>query len=88
MRTLARLRRNMNMLVWQAGLIEKQERLIDDQNHLIRSMTLNHARDMQSVVAAWLIHIEQPELDMRDALVDFDADLVNRIAVLEEHVVT
>ena len=87
MRTLARLRRNMNMLVWQAGVIEQQERLIDDQTRELRRMTLNHARDMQGIVAGWLIHHEQPELDVRDALADFERDLSAQIAVLEEHVV-
>lgn len=82
-----RFTRNLGLIAWQAAIIEQQQQLIADQTHTIRRMTLDHARDMQGMVSGWLIHIERPEMDVRDALAEMEADLTRRIAVLEEYVV-
>ena len=70
----------------QQILIRAQSRMIHEQETKIRSMQLDHCRELQELVIGWLVHTESPEIDMRPELVEFDIDLKHRIAALEEYV--
>ena len=63
-------------------LIE-QEEAIDDR---IAALKLEHFREVQGMAAAWLISLEQPELDIRDDLAALERKLGIQIAKLEEHI--
>ena len=85
-----RLRRaasTINLLESQQALITKQQRLIDDILHEIQSLKLEHNREMLGMVSAWRIHMETPEIDLRDDITALANELGNQIAALEEHVV-
>ena len=64
-------------------LIE-QEEAISEQINAIR---LEHYREVQGLVCAWLINLETPELDVRADLAALESNLRNQIAQIEEHVV-
>jgi len=82
-------------------LFALQDRLIRNQTALLtyheservrleaelNRIRLNHFREINALVEGWLIHHEQPEMDMRPELLQFNADLNDRIAVLEELIV-
>ena len=74
MTLIARLRR-------AARLLRAQQQLIIDQQDLI-----NH-REMHGILSAWRIHMETPEIDLRDDITALATTLGNQIAALEEHVV-
>ena len=64
-----------------------QQQLIADQNHMLRKIRLEHQREMHGLVSAWRIHMETPEIDLRDDITALATELGNQIAALEEHVV-
>ena len=73
-------------LTAQDSLIVAQRALIAQMQQQMDRMTLSHARELQGMTAAWLIHHESPEVDLRDDLAALDRDLSVQIARLEEHV--
>ena len=79
--------RAFRLLEQQQHLINAQQRLIEDQNQRLQRLHLEHLREMRGLVAGWLIHHEQPEIDLREDLVALDRCLDNQAAWLEEHVV-
>lgn len=70
----------------QQDLIANQQRLLDDQQHQHRRVHLDYLREMRGLVAGWLLHLEQPELDLRHDLAELDQVLGHKVAELEEHV--
>jgi hypothetical protein len=80
------LLRPLRLLEQQAVLIERQNAFIQLQNRQIQQQQLEHARDLRGIVAAWLINLEQPEIDVRQDLAEFDTVLGHRIASIEEHI--
>lgn len=77
----------LNLLEQQQRLISAQQQLIEDQNQRLQRLHLEHLREMRGLVAGWLIHHEQPEVDLREDLAALDRTLDHQAAVLEEHVV-
>ncbi len=89
MTLIARLRYLLNLV----DVVSAQDSLIIAQRTLIAQMrdqqerqALAHIRELQGMTAAWLIHHESPEVDLRDDLAKLDRDLSVQIAKLEEHV--
>ena len=87
------LTRRLNNLLHASIVMDAQEELITAQRTLISQMreqldrqALSHVRELQGMTAAWLIHHESPEVDLRDDLAALDRDLSVQIARLEEHV--
>lgn len=70
----------------QQELIQAQSRLIRDLNRQLQRSHLDSLRGLRGVVGAWILHIEQPEIDLRDDLHDLDTYLSHQEATLEEHV--
>lgn len=68
------------------NLITAQKDMIEAQTRLRQHEQLDHAREIQGMVAGWLLSLEQPELDIRGDLVDLEHKLRNQIATLEEHI--
>ena len=83
----------LTSLAVRLSILRDREQLIRHQSKLIRLLKeqrnvqqLNHTRELQGLVSAWLICLEKPELDMRDDLAALEQALGERVAVLEEHV--
>ena len=74
----------------QRRLIALQDELIDLQREELRTIKLEHSlahvSDMQGIVAAWLLNIEQPDIDVRSDLGEFYDELGFRKAALQEHI--
>ena len=87
MTLIRRWLRILNILEAQQNLIQSQQKLIEDQNHELRRLHLEHVREMHGVVSSWRIHMETPEIDLRDEVDALAATLGERAAILEEHVV-
>lgn len=87
MTLIGRLVRTLSLVRAQHALIEAQQQLIRTQRLQIAQVRLDYTRQMHGVVAAWRIHMETPELDLRDDVSDLAAELANQAATLEEHVV-
>lgn len=78
----------LNLVQQQHLLLAAQQKLISDQQQELHRLHLDYTREMRGIVCSWLIHLEQPELDMRDDLVHLETVLGNSVASLEEHVVS
>jgi hypothetical protein len=81
---IARMLRRANLA---DELIALQKERIDGLKREVSRMVLEHTRELQGIQAAWLISLEQPEIDMRDTLVAAVEELGHQIAALEEHIV-
>lgn len=89
MTLIARLRYLRNLIdvtAAQDSLIVAQRALIGQMREQLDRQALSHVRELQGMTAAWLIHHESPEVDLRDDLAKLDRDLSVQIAKLEEHV--
>ncbi len=89
MTLIARLRYLRNLIdvtAAQDSLIVAQRALICQMREQLDRQALSHVRELQGMTAAWLIHHESPEVDLRDDLAKLDRDLSVQIAKLEEHV--
>ena len=75
------------LLFIQNKLITAQARMIEQQNDQLNRIRLDHFREVNALVEGWLIHHDQPEIDMRPELMMFNLDLSDRIAQLEELIV-
>ena len=75
------------LLFIQNKLITAQARMIEQQNDQLNRIRLDHFREVNALVEGWLIHHDQPEIDMRPELMLFNLDLSDRIAQLEELIV-
>lgn len=75
------------LLFIQNKLITAQARMIEQQNDQLNRIRLDHFREVNALVEGWLIHHDQPEIDMRPELMRFNLDLSDRIAQLEELIV-
>lgn len=90
MTLISRLRRYFDIHLFvqeQMVLIRNQSALIAYQDNEIRQLQLDHVREMRGLVGGWLLHLEQPEIDMRPELAQLDMELGHRAARLEEHVI-
>ena len=85
---LNRAGRTLNLLERQNQLILSQDDLIERQRRRILELKLEHNRELLGVFAAWRIHMETPEIDLRDDITALATELGNQIAALEEHVIT
>jgi len=74
------------LLNQQRTIILEQSELLDKQTGIIQTIQLEHVSDMQGIVGAWLLNIEQPEIDVRSDLSEFYTELGFRRAALEEHI--
>jgi hypothetical protein len=70
-----------------ANLIRLQANVIENLEAELNRTHLEYLREIQGIVSGWLIHTDQPELDIRGDLAEFDSLLGHRIAMHEEHVV-
>ncbi len=89
MTLIARLRYLRNLIdvtAAQDSLIVAQRALICQMREQLDRQALSHVKELQGMTAAWLIHHESPEVDLRDDLAQLDRDLSVQIAKLEEHV--
>ena len=80
------LLRAKKLLRQQNDLLLEQAEIIEQQLEELRAIHLEYNREMQGLVAAWLINLECPELDVRHDLANLERAVGNRIAELEEHV--
>ena len=69
------------------NLIRQQADMIDELQTELNRTHLEYLREIQGIVSGWLLHTDQPELDIRGDLAEFDSLLGHRIAMHEEHVV-
>ena len=72
------------LLAAQQKLIVAQTTVIDWQAAELNRIRLAHFREINGLVDAWLVHHDQPEIDMRPGLLAFSTDLADRIAAIEE----
>jgi hypothetical protein len=86
------------LVAYQRQLIQQQKKTIAALDELmtakdelaakhLQRVHLEHQREMHGLVSAWRIHMETPEIDLRDDITALATDLGNQIAALEEHVV-
>ncbi len=87
MTLIRRVVRAFRILEWQQALIVSQQQLIHAQQQELHRVHLDYTREMEGIVAGWLINLEQPEIDVRHDLAELSRTLSNRAAQLEEHVV-
>ena len=78
---------SFRLLARQQRLINAQHHLIESQQQELRQQRLLHTRTMLGIVSAWRIHMETPEVDLRDDLTELATTLSDQAARLEEHVV-
>jgi hypothetical protein len=86
MTLIRRFLRTLDLLHIQNNLIIAQRSLIDQQREQLHRQALDHTRELQGLVAGWLIHCDTPETDLRPELAELERDLCGQIARLEEHV--
>jgi hypothetical protein len=86
MTLIRRLLRTIDLLHVQNNLILAQRALISQQREQLNRQALEHTRELQGLVAGWLIHCDTPETDLRPELAELEHDLCVQIARLEEHV--
>ncbi len=86
MTLIQRLRHTADIIGAQHSLIRAQRTLIQSKNRELKEMRLEHARELQGMVCAWLINLERPEVDLRYDLAELEVKLGHDIARLEEHV--
>ena len=87
MTLIARLRRSLNLLNAQNQLIQRQQHLINMYEAELVRVKLEHMREVHGIASAWRIHMETPEIDLRDDITALATTLGNQIAAPEEHVV-
>jgi hypothetical protein len=75
------------LLCQAARIIVSQQEDIEQLERERDSLKLEHMRTMQGMAAGWLIHIEKPEIDLRDEIAHLERTLAESIAVIEEHLV-
>lgn len=86
MTLISRTFRLLNLLRAQQSLLEAQDRMIRqlrDDNARVR---LDYTRQLLGVVSSWRIHMESPEVDLRDDVTALADELANQTATLEEYV--
>lgn len=86
MTLIGRISNGFGLINAQAQLIQAQQQIIASQEQQLHAVHLEHLRDMRGIVSAWLLNLEQPEIDLRHDLAELDQDLSRRAAILEEHV--
>lgn len=86
MTLIHRVLRTLDLIRAQNNLIAAQRALIESQRQQLHRQALNHTRELQGLVAGWLIHCDTPETDLRPELAELERDLCCQIARLEEHV--
>lgn len=67
-------------------LIAEQQRILQYQQEEMNRQRLAYIQEMHALVSAWILSIEQPEIDLRADLVELEATLGNQVAKIEEHV--
>jgi hypothetical protein len=72
------------LLVAQHRLIDAQQTVMEWQAAELNRIRLEHFREVHGIVDAWLVHHDQPEVDMRPELLSFSTQLGDRIAAIEE----
>ena len=79
--------------LFRADLAELQQKVIREQQDIIRSLrsqleqkNLDYLKEMEGFCSAFLICLEQPEIDVRDELSALLTAFSEHIAVMEEHV--
>jgi hypothetical protein len=87
MTLIARLRRSLDIIRAQQALIDAQREMINNQRIENARIRLDHCRQLLGLASAWRIHMETPELDLRDDLTVMCNDWADMVATLEEHVV-
>jgi hypothetical protein len=91
------LTRHVRSFIDQKRLIHQQwniialaaRKLLEQEENIqarINAIELEHYREMQGIICAWLINLETPELDVRGDLAALESNLGLQIAQLEEHV--
>lgn len=86
MTLISRLRRSLDIISAQQALIEAQRAMIETQRAENRRIRLHFTREMLGVVSSWRIHMETPEIDLRDDVTALADELANQTATLEEYV--
>lgn len=86
MTLIRRVLRTLDLVRVQNHLIAAQRALIESQREQLHQQALDHTRELQGLVAGWLIHCDTPETDLRPELAELEQDLCWQIARLEEHV--
>ena len=85
-------------IAYQRILINEQKKTIallqklmeakdNTAEHRLTQVRLDHIRELHGLASAWRIHMETPEIDLRDDITALATTLGNQIAALEEHVV-
>ena len=97
--TLARrVRSATRLMLAQKQVIDEQREVIRQQRELIDTLirtgaetlnrvSLEHLLELEGIVAAWLIHCDMPESDVREELAALISRVSDQRASLEEHVV-
>lgn len=86
MTLIGRKFRLLNLLRAQQSLIEAQQRMIREQQQEKARLRLDYTRQLLGVVSSWRIHMETPEIDLRDDVTALADELANQTATLEEYV--
>lgn len=86
MTLIGRKFRLLNLLRAQQSLIEAQQRMIREQQQEKARLRLDYTRQLLGVVSSWRIHMESPEIDLRDDVTALADELANQTATLEEHI--
>jgi hypothetical protein len=81
------IREQTALLVRATEIIVQQQQDIEELEGDIRSVKLEHMRQMQGMAAAWLINMERPEVDLREQIAKIERTFAESIAVIEEHIV-
>jgi hypothetical protein len=79
------------LLRQQSALLQARKELIEalaaQREHELRRTNLLFLYEMRAIAGGWLLSMEQPEVDIREDVVQMDATFADQIARLEEHVV-
>ena len=86
MTLISRTLKLLNLLKAQQALIEAQQAMIKQQREENRRMRLEYTKQMLGITSSWRIHMETPEIDLRDDVDGLAQELANQAATLEEHV--
>ena len=70
----------------QQQVIREQQKTITELRRLLEEKNLQYLKEMEGFCSAFLISIEQPEIDIRDELSSLLQAFSEHIAVMEEHV--
>ena len=85
-RYISAMRHARSIMREQQELIRRQAAFIQAQADELVEIRLDHLREIEGLISGWLIHIEQPEVDLRDDLIQLADQCRNSVARLEEHV--